>query len=175
MDLLEMLEELTKISLKRKANGFVVIIDELENSIPYSYDTGVTYERPLAMRQLLEILKNRSSPNLGFVIGCRVGVFPLVERHLGLANLKKYVHEIDTLDTDDFQKLIELRYETWKPTHRPQFRKNAIQSIAKRTGSNTRDVIKYLRELYDLSMKEKKTSLSSTEVDALGDIPLFRY
>ncbi len=176
-EILHLLEEITEIILKMKKNGFVLIIDELENTLPYispSIDRTFPSQRPLALRQLSEILENRTSKNLGFLIGCREGVFSHVKENLGIVNAEKFVYNLEKLNSGNVNELIETRYRTWSIEDGPGFSKTSIDEIIRRTNGNTRNIIKYLRELYDYSQKEKKSAITEADIQRIGEIPLFR-
>lgn len=176
-DVLHLLEEITEVTMKMKSNGLVVIIDELENTLPYisRVDRSLSSQRPLALRQLSEILENRTHKNLGFLIGCRKGIFSQVEENLGITNLEKFVYNLETLDFKDVKELIEIRYNVWSIENGTTFNKASINEIIKKTNANTRDIIKHLRELYSYSQQEKKLNITKSDVEKIGEIPLFRY
>ncbi|MBU7026684.1 MAG: AAA family ATPase [Theionarchaea archaeon] len=176
-DVLHLLEEITEVTMKMKSNGFVVIIDELENTLPYisRVDRSLSSQRPLALRQLSEILENRTHKNLGFLIGCRKGIFSQVEENLGITNLEKFAYNLENLDFKDVKELIEIRYKVWSIENGTKFNKASINEIIKKTNANTRDIIKYLRELYSYSQQEKKLNITKSDIEKIGEIPLFRY
>lgn len=176
-DVLHLLEEITEISMKMGSNGFVLIIDELENTLPYisHVNRSLLSQRPLALRQLSETLENRTQKNLGFLIGCRKSIFSQVEENLGISNLEKFVYDLEKLDFKDVKKLIEIRYKVWSIEDGPKFNKASINEIIKRTNANTRDIIKYLRELYNYSQQEEKLNIKKPDIQKIGEIPLFRY
>ena len=66
-ELLEIIEEIASIFFKLGYDGFVIIIDELENSVPYIEkvkDKERPILQPLALRQLSELLLFKHLKNL---------------------------------------------------------------------------------------------------------------
>jgi len=173
LDFLYILEDICDAYMGIGYKGFTLILDELENSLPHAESEDSSF-RPLAMRQLSDLLKSRTSKNLGFVIACRESMYSQVERHLGLANINYFSHPVRSLNSIEIERLIHTRYKIWKINNPPEFEKRIITQILKKTNNNTRDTIKYLRELYDIARTEKKKRISVIDLKRIGEIPLFK-
>lgn len=163
--------------------GMLIAIDEMENSIPYPYKVN-TYEQehpsheyrpPLSFRQLKEIISNRTSENLGFIISCRTRVYPILTASLNVGNIEEFTIQPKKLDIESFNQLIEQRYATWTVRRKPQFSSDAIKRIYKLTNGNTRDMLRYSRELFKFAIRNKLRSISEKTIKKIGTIPVFQY
>lgn len=180
-DLLRVIEEITEIWKKQGHSGLLLVLDEIENAVPYTFfEERHTremrrYQPPLALRQIQEMLSLHPIPNLGFLFCCRNKIYPMLKDALKIKNLEAFTFVPEKLKAEDFVDLIQHRYEMWSIKKGPEFEKDAIKEIAQITDGNTRDVIKYLRELFEFAARNKLEEIKKTTVGKIGSIPLFRY
>jgi predicted transcriptional regulator len=178
-EFIKFIREIVDIWLSLGFRGVVIILDELENSLPYIYlekaEDIKEYKDPLAFRQLRETLSSRPVDNLGFVLSCRDKIYPLLAASLKIENISKYTHTPETLSLEQVQELINHRYQMWSVKIGPEFTNEAIEEIMKAVNKNTRDIIKYCRELFKFAMRNRLKKVKRETVEKIGLIPLFRY
>ena len=177
-ELLRFLDDVASLWKNQGYDGLLLILDELENTLPYIFfeeESRFRYQPPLALRQIREILSQRLAENTGFLFCCRSKIFPMLEQALKMENIKEFTYTPENLRSDDFADIIKHRYVMWSISNGPIFEKNALDSILEITHSNTRDVIKYCRELFKFAVKNKLQSVSKDTIKKIGAIPLFRY
>ena len=174
------LSEIVEVFNKLDYQGVLVILDELENSLPYVIRTRRTsnereYSPPIALRQIRELLTSDiSTPNMGFVIACRSRIFPMLEASLEMENLKEFTYQPEVLSSKELIEIVEHRYEMWN-VNKPTFDEGAIKEIADKTKGNTRAVIKYCRALFEFGRRNKLERISREDVKKIGPIPMFVF
>ncbi len=179
-ELVEMISMLHDILRSGGYKGLVLLVDELENSLPYTYGAGYDkkiHEREepaLSLRQLRGILSSDLVRDIGFVLAFRDHVLSEIKDNLRMANFNDFLVTPETLDVEDFKKLIEHRYETWK-SKQIRFQLPAIREITSITDSNARHTIQYFRALYQRVLDEGKKTVTVVAVRKTGRIPLFAY
>ena len=180
-DFIRILSEIAEIFKKLDYEGVLVILDELENSLPYVIRARGTdlerrgYRHPIALRQIRELLtSDLSIPNMGFVISCRSRIFPMLEASLEMENIKEFTYEPEVLSPKEFIEIAEHRYKMWN-VNKPEFDEEAIGEITKKTKGNTRNVIKYCRALFEFGRRNKLERISKEDVRKIGPIPMFVF
>ncbi len=161
------------------ARGVVLLLDELENTVPYRYYTVPDVkqrleEEPLALRQLREILQHDYRERIGFVIAFRKQALPMVEQSLRMTNFRAFVREPKQLGLKDVRELILHRYKTWSAKE-IRFSDECLKGIVEITEGVTRDIIKYCRELYSYAIGKKHKRITRRTLQQVGTIPLFKY
>lgn len=177
-DLLRVIGEVVEIWKKQGYKGLLLVLDEIENAVPYTFfeePRERRYRPPLALRQIREMLSQHSTPNLGFLLCCRSKIYPMLKETMKIENIEEFTVEPDILTPKDFNELIQHRYEMWSIKEGPDFEIDTIREIVSITKGNTRDVIKYLRELFDFATRNKLNKVESATIKKIGSIPLFRY
>lgn len=180
-DLFRVIEEITEIWKKQGYKGLLLVLDEIENAVPYTFfeepRTRIRrrYQPPLALRQIQEMLSLRPIPNLGFLFCCRSKIYPMLKETLRIKNLEAFTFEPEKLKPIDFTDLIQHRYEMWSIEKGAQFEEATIREIIKITDGNTRDVVKYLRELFGFAKRNNIEKIERTTIKEIGSIPLFKY
>lgn len=177
-DLLRVIGEITEIWKKQGYKGLLLVLDEIENAIPYTFfeeEKSKAYQPPLALRQIKEMLSQHMIPNLGFLLCCRSKIYPLLKDVLKIENIEKFSYEPESLGTEDFIELIQHRYEMWAVEKAPVFKEETIGDVTKITKGNTRDSIIYLRELFEFATRNKLEKIDRDSIRKIGSIPLFRY
>lgn len=180
LEFAEIIKRLNEIINLQGYKGLILIVDEFENSLPYTYD--VKYKKfrheaeefPLALRQLKDLLQNNLIKDIGFVFAFRDHILPEVEDKLGLKNFSDFVVEPQILNEKHFKELIKLRYNTWG-SKRITFQLPVIQEVIVRTESRTRHSIQYFRALYQQAFDEEKKTVTMKTFGKIGSIPLFIY
>lgn len=180
-EFIRVLSEIVEIHKKLDYQGVLLVLDELENSLPYVIRTGSEmsekrmYSPPIALRQIRELLTSEMQiPNMGFVIACRSRIFPMLEASLEMENLKEFTYQPEVLSSREFMEIVEHRYEMWNIT-RPIFDEEAIKEITRKTKGNTRNVIKYCRALFEFGRRNKLERIGMENVKKIGPIPLFVF
>lgn len=184
-DLLRVIEEISEIWKKQGYKGLLLVLDEIENAVPYAFleerrinaprARARRHQPPLALRQIREILSLHPIPNLGFLFCCRSKIYPILKEALRVRNLDTFTFEPEKLKPKDFFDLLLHRYEMWSIEKGPQFEKATIREIIRITDGNTRDVIKYLRELFEFAVRNELRKIDKSRIKEIGAIPLFRY
>lgn len=178
-DLLRVIEEISEIWKKQGYKGLLLVLDEIENAVPYTFLEERRIRRgrqpPLALRQIREMLSLHPIPNLGFLFCCRSRIYPILKDALRIKNLDAFTFEPEKLKPKDFSDLLLHRYEMWSIDTGPQFEKSTIKEIIRITDGNTRDVIKYLRELFQLAIRNNLKKVEKFRIKEIGSVPLFRY
>lgn len=176
-DFLRFLGEINDIWGNVGYEGVLLILDELENALPYTFlgKEEREYQSPLALRQLREILSQKSIESLGILVCLRSKIYPLLESTLGIENLSSFTHGLSRLNGQEFVELIEHRYQTWSVADGPEFKESAINKVIETTNGNTRDVIKYLRELFKFATRNDVHVIDINTFEKIGPIPLFKY
>jgi predicted transcriptional regulator len=177
-DLLKTIGDLTELWKAQGYNGLLLILDELENVVPYTYYEEYRekkYQVPLSLRQIRDLLAHHSILNFGILFCCRNKIYSMLKDGLKIENLDVFTFEPEKLALKDFVELINHRYEMWFIKEAPQFEEATIDELMKITNGNTRDVIKYLRELYSYAVRNKLEKIGTDTVKQVGPIPLFRY
>ena len=161
------------------AKGVVLLLDELENTIPYRYYTAPDVkqrieEEPLALRQLREILQHDYGERIGFVIAFREEALPMVEQSLRMTNFRAFLREPKQLGLKDIRELALHRYKTWSAKEM-RFSDACLKEVIKITEGVTRDIIKYCRELYGYALRKEHKRITRRTLHQIGTIPLFKY
>lgn len=161
------------------AKGVVLLLDELENTIPYRYYTAPDVkqrieEEPLALRQLREILQHDYGERIGFVIAFREEALPVVEQSLRMTNFRAFLREPKRLGLKDIKELALHRYKTWS-AREMRFSDACLTEVIKITEGVTRDIIKYCRELYRHALQRGHKKITRRTLQQIGSIPLFKY
>jgi len=180
-DFVRVLSEISEIFKKLDYQGVLLILDELENSLPYvirartKTSNSREYRPPIALRQIRELLTSDTSvPNVGFVMSCRSRIFPMLEDSLGIENLNEFTYQPEVLSSKDFKKIIEHRYEMWN-VDKPVFDEEAVMEIVEKTKGNTRNVIKYCRALFEFGRRNNLEKIGREDVKKIGPIPMFVF
>jgi len=176
-ELLHVIEEITNLWKNQKYRGLLLILDELENALPYIFFAKEVpgFEPPLALKQLHEIISQNAIDNLGFLLCCRSRIYPMLEEALKVKNIKDFTFEPQILEPRHIKELIEHRYKMWSITHGPEFETDVLDEVIKLTQGNTRDTIKYCRELFKFAIKNNIDTIKKMTLKKIGSIPLFRY
>jgi len=180
LDMIDLILRINALLVKTyNAKGVVLLLDELENTIPYRYYTDPDVkqrieEEPLALRQLGEILRHDYREGIGFVIALRKQALPLVEQSLRMTNFRAFLREPKQLGLKDIRELILHRYKTWSAKE-IRFSDACLKEVAEITEGITRDIIKYCRELYKYAIGKKHKRITRRTLQEIGEIPLFRY
>jgi len=181
-DFIRVFSEISEIWKSLGYSGVLIILDELENSLPYIIRTRVrapidvdTYSLPIALRQIRELfIYDRYVKNMGFIIACRSRIMPLIKIALDIDNIDEFIFQPKKLSDKEFISLIKHRYDMWH-INNPIFKEDAIKAITKKTKRNTRNVIKYSRALYEFAIRNKKSVITNETVTQIGPIPLFIF
>ena len=180
-EFIRVLSEISEIYKKLDYQGVLVILDELENSLPYvirasrKISDKRVYSPPIALRQIRELLtSDMLIPNMAFVISCRSRIFPMLETSLEMENLNDFTYQPEVLSSKEFMEIVEHRYKMWN-VNKPLFDEEAIEEIAGRTKGNTRNVIKYCRALFEFGRRNKLERISKEDVKKIGPVPLFVF
>jgi len=180
LEFVEIIKNLHDMMLSHKYNGIIFLVDELENSLPYTYDTryesnfGEREETPLALRQLKGILSSELVRDTGFVFAFRNHILSEIEHSMKLKDFNSYVVVPEILNVNQFKELIELRYNTWN-SKKIKFQIPVIKKIALTTDLNTRHTIQYFRALYQQAYEENRKTVTIKTLEKVGKIPLFSY
>ncbi len=174
-DAVLILGKLESLAEEAGYKGIVVIIDEFENSLPDRLfgtpsDFGIT--SPISISQLREVLQTELLTSVGVVISYRSKVHPTVRNYIGIANFNDFVYKPKPLSLKDIQKLISYRMETWN-VEVPRFTPGAIEVIYERSERNTRNVIRYCRELFSIAVELKNKTVTKELVADMPPIPRF--
>lgn len=180
LEFAEIIKKLHDMMHSQGYKGLILLIDELENSLPYTYD--IKYKRefsekeeaPLALRQLKGILSSDLVRDTGFVFAFRDHILPLMKNSLNLKDFDDFIVNPESLNVKHFKELIELRYKTWNSTQ-IRFQLPVIKEVASITNLNTRHTIQYFRALYQQALDERKKTVTPKTLDKIGKIPLFLY
>lgn len=161
------------------ARGTVLLLDELENSVPYGYYTTPAVrqrieEEPLSLRQLREVVQYSYGERIGFVVAFRRAILPVVEQSLRMTNIQAFLREPKQLSLTDLRELVLHRYETWSAKE-IRFSDTCLREVAQITEGVTRDIIKYCRELYKRAIEKGHKRITVRTLRQIGEIPLFRY
>jgi len=182
-DYIRVFSEISDIWKKIGYSGILVVLDELENSLPYIFRTNSRieasiediYRLPIALRQIREIFKyDRFVDNMGFVVACRSRILNMLKNALDIENLNDFVYQPEKLNTKEFLEVIEHRYKSWN-IDSPIFDEVSITEISRKTNSNTRNVIKYCRALYEFAKRNNISIIDKKIVENIGPIPLFTF
>lgn len=178
-ELINVLKNLNDLVNSEGYNGIIFLIDELENSLPYTYDIkynsrGDKDENAIALKQLKEILSSELMNNIGFIISFRDHILKEVISGLKISNFDDYKITPEKLNEEHFDELIQNRIRTWN-SKSIAFNKNVISEIVNRTDSNTRYTIQYFRALYENARKKNRKRITLKLLDSIGGIPLFEY
>lgn len=180
LDMIDLILKINALLVKtHNAKGIVLLLDELENSIPYRYYTTPAVrqrieEEPLALRQLREILQHSYGERIGFVIAFRRAILPVIEQSLRMTNIRAFLREPKQLSLKDMRELILHRYKTWSAKEM-RFSDACLREVAEITEGVTRDSIKYFRELYRYAIREQHKQITRRTLHRIGEIPLFKY
>jgi len=176
-ELLRVIDEITILLKNQGYKGVLLILDELENAIPYVFfeKDSLRFPPPLALRQLHEIISQNVTENLGYLICCRRKIYPILKEALKVKNLDEFTHEPEKLEPVHYKDLIQHRYQMWSIKQGPAFETEVLEDLVKITQGNTRDVIKYCRELFKYAMKNNLQFIDRSILKKIGSIPLFRY
>lgn len=176
-ELLRVIDQVAALWKNQSYDGTLLILDELENALPYAFfEKDLTqYQPPLALRQVHEILSQNVSESLGFLICCRRKIYPILKEALRVKNIEEFTYEPQKLEAKHFQQLIAHRYEMWSIKDGPEFELDVLNELIRITQGNTRDVIKYCRELFKFAVKSKLKTIDKATLKKIGSIPLFRY
>lgn len=180
LEFTEVMRELYNIIRSNGYKGFLLIVDELENALPYTYDYRYQrgFERkeegPLALRQLKGILSSDLSKDIGFAFAFRDHIISEVKANIEIKNFDSLVVSPARLDIKHFKELIKLRYETWK-SPRIEFQAEVIKKVTSITDANTRHTIQYFRALYNQVTAKSKKMVTLKTLDEIGELPLFVY
>ncbi len=180
IEFIEIIRKLNELIQTKGYKYLLLIIDELENSLPYTYDIkhgkefDESEESPLALRQLKEILSSNACRNIGFVFAFRDHILAEVKSRLKLKYFNKFVCTPEILNEKHFKELIELRYETWHSKH-ITFQLPVIREVISLTNSNTRHTVQYFRALYNEAASENRKKVTLKILKSVGKLPLFTY
>jgi len=175
-----LLRKLRDMVLATGCKALVLVVDELENSLPYTYDfkyTGLKNEGEepaLALTQLRAILTSELSKDIGFVLAFRDHILDEVRGGLHLKDFDSFVVHPETLSAKHFVELAELRQKTWK-SRRIAFPLPIVRKVIAKSESNTRHTIQYFRALYRRSAELGLSRVTSRVLDDIGDLALFTY
>jgi len=178
-DLIDLVQELRTLARANGFGGFVLLLDELENLLPYgtpkpTRQDRVASQQPLALRQLKDVLRYRYGEGFGLVIAFRRGVLELVKDSLQMSNFDEFLIEPRALTLEEIQGVIKQRFKVWSSPP-VQFTRPCLNRIIGVTEGVTRDIIKYCRELYSYARRRGLKRLVQHHVAAIEPLPLFRY
>jgi hypothetical protein len=179
-EFINVLKKLNEIVVTNGYNGLIILIDELENSLPYTYD--IQYQKninnmeesPLALRQLNEILSSDRINEIGFIFGFRDHILSEVKNGLKLKDFNRFIVQPEILTIKNFKELIEIRCKTWN-TKPITFRQTVIKEVMTTTNSNTRHMIQYFRALYYQALSHNSKTITNKTLESIGRLPLFSY
>lgn len=178
--LINVLKTINNLLKEYNYKGLVLLIDELENALPYTYDLkykknlSPKAEPALALNQLKDILSSELVNDIGFIFAFREHILQEIKDGLNIKNFKKYIVIPAELSLKHFKELINLRYETWD-SKILMFNTNVLEKIMKITNTNFRYSIQYYRALYELANSNNRKRITLKLLDQIGEIPLFEY
>lgn len=180
-DFIRVLSSISEILKKVGYSGVLIILDELENSLPYiirarkEVTTEKEYRMPIALRQIRELLTAELSiPNMGFVISCRSPILPMFENAMRMKNFNKFVYTPEKLGAKELMELVNHRYDVWN-VQQPVFTEKIMREIIQNTNGNTRGIIKYCRALFEFGKRNKIEKLQQEDIKKIGAIPMFKF
>lgn len=177
LEFVEVIKKLNDIMIVRGYKGLIFLIDELENSLPYTYKVTQKRDReeaPLALRQLREVLSSDLVTDVGFVFAFRDHILSEVKNNLKLKDFDSFIVNPESLNVNHFKELIKLRYKTWE-SKQIKFQLPVIKEVTSITNSNTRHTIQYFRALYHQAFAEERKTITLKTLEKTGKIPLFTY
>jgi hypothetical protein len=178
LEFLDVMRMLSSLLRSQHYKGLLLVVDELENALPYTYDVQYQGEadktsgRPLALRQLKGILS--SARDIGFVFAFRDHIRSELKANIEMKNFDSMVLSPERLEVAEFKELIKNRYETWK-CPRIEFRNDVLRRVVEITNANTRHTIQYFRALYNYAVAHSKRQVTLKTLDSIGELPLFTY
>ncbi|MBW2977036.1 AAA family ATPase [Candidatus Woesearchaeota archaeon] len=161
-DLMTLLLELQSQISKKGYKGIVLAIDEFENAIE------TPGSRDFQIDNLKKMIK-KSIGNFGVIISCREDRYNLLIDKLDFVDSRNMTDSVKPLNIEHIKKLIEHRCKAWG-AEKISISDDVLYKILEITNSNTRDIIKYLREVYWLSQEK---SISLNDINKL-QIPIFK-
>lgn len=159
--------------------GLLLILDELENSLPYTFSSSgarssTDMEPPLALAQLKKLLSADYGSETGFLVSFRTRILDDVRESLRLRGFKRFLVSPEELDLGGFRDLITERYRYWECLD-IRFSDSAISKVAELVDSNTRHAIQYFRALYANAVRKNRKLISIRTVESHPRLPLFSY
>lgn len=168
------LDQLVETAISRKYKGVVFLVDEFENPFQSILlkSKGEMLIEPLPIKQLRELLTTEI-PHLGFLFFCRKNACDFIQENLREKDFEKFVVTVNRLKPVEIRELIKHRYSLWG-RKKPTFSSPVITEVWKMTNGNTRDILKYLRELYRYATMKKNKIITKKTLRAIEPIAFFK-